>query len=491
MRRVLFPAAVLIFPMLVAAHPVVDLAVSMSAPQFAAEGASITYIVRVSDLAYDTATGILLTDTLPAGARFTSASGSGWNCSESKGVVTCAAETLTPGISKVTINAIAPSRTGMATNKAALTSLATIDPNPENDTSSVDTIVYAAAACKANAPIITGTQWTAVDSATRYRVWTAVEGAKPYVLAETTGTELAATFEPGRNEWWVDAQFNACPPSSSTHVQTISDAPPRPAFLETVATFDAPVSIGFDSYGNLFIADAAQSAIDRIDAKGNVALIAGTPGIAGNVDAAGPSARLDHPLALAVAPGGYTFIADTGNGSVRILYPGGDGVFFGPFLGTVLRGLSRPSGIAITPSYMIYVSDGHEVRKIDVSGALLEVFGPYDAPAGVAIDEAGTLYVIDGDSIRVDGRTITGFHQPAAITFDPLGNLYVADTGANAVRRIAPSGFVTTVIDHGLNAPAGLAFDGAGSLFIADRDGRAVKVMTTTAPPDRRRAVAR
>jgi uncharacterized repeat protein (TIGR01451 family) len=491
MRQLPLLAVTFLFPAIAAAHPIVDIAVSIGAPRFAASGASMTYSIRVTDLAYDAANGIVLTDTLPSGAKFTSASGSGWNCSESKGTIDCSAETLTSGVSTITINATAPSHAGTATNKASLLTLGTIDQNSQNDTASADTIVYDAVSCNAAAPLVTGTRWSAVNGATKYRVWTAVEGAKPYVLEETVGTQLDASFETGRNEWWVEAVFASCPPASSAHVQTTSNAPPRPAYLKTVATFDAPASIGIDVYGNVFIADAGDSTIDLIDPNGIPSLLAGMPGSAGNVDGGTSFARFDHPLAIAVGAGGYACVADTGNGSVRFFFPNNTGGFI---VGTLMRGLDRPAGIAITPEYTMYVSEGHDVRKLDVTGQLLQTIGPFDSPSGLALDDGGTLYVIDGDTVKRagNGQTIaTSFVHPTAIVFDSLGNLYVADTGANAIRRIAPSGFVTTVVDRGLNAPAGLAFDAAGRLYIADRGGHAVKIVTASPPPDRRRAVNR
>jgi uncharacterized repeat protein (TIGR01451 family) len=490
MPRLPLPIVVLFLPIFAAAHPVVDLSIAIEAPPFAARSGAITYLVHVTDLAYDPATGIVVTDTLPPGAKFTTASGSGWTCSESKGTITCSAEILYPGVSTISIAASAPPQTGTAANKASLISLGTFDFNQRNDTASIDTLIYDTGACKASAPIITGTQWTASGGATKYLVQTAVEGARPYVLEETAGTQLDATFEPGRNEWWVDAVFTGCPPLSSAHVETVSNAPPRRAYIDTLAVCDRPVSIGVDVYGEILIADEGDSSIRFIDPKGNVFLIAGTPGHTGSNDGDGQSAQFNHPHAIAVAAGGYAFIADTGNGSVRMLYPSGNGAA-AAILGTLTDGLSAPAGVAVTPAYTVYVSDtgNHQVKVLTVGGGVLGTAGPYDAPTALAVDDHDVLYVVDGDSIKRGTTTFAaGFDHPTAIAFDSLGNLYVAETGGKLIRRIAPSGTVTTVIDHGLVEPTGLAFDAAGRLLIADRGDHEVKVVTTTAPPDRRRA---
>src|SRR5206468_9746190 len=66
---------------------------------------------------------------------------------------------------------------------------------------------------------------------------------------------------------------------------------------------------------------------------------------------------------------------------------------------------------------------------------------------------------------------------------DMNGNIFVADAAAHRVRRISPTGVITTIagtgvrgfsgdggraIDASLNSPYGLAFDNRGNLYIAD-----------------------
>jgi hypothetical protein len=57
--------------------------------------------------------------------------------------------------------------------------------------------------------------WSAVAHATRYRVWAAIGDAGPSVLATTTATHLTTNVPAGRIRWFVEANFDICPPTNS------------------------------------------------------------------------------------------------------------------------------------------------------------------------------------------------------------------------------------------------------------------------------------
>ncbi|HEX3580426.1 MAG TPA: hypothetical protein VH087_01600 [Thermoanaerobaculia bacterium] len=331
---------------------------------------------------------------------------------------------------------------------------------------------------------------------------------------------------------------------------TVSDLAGQPGVAAAVdgaaasASFANPVSVGTDIYGNTYVVDRDASTIRKVAANGDISTVAGITGQTGAVDGTLSGGTMNHPSALTVSYGGYLYIADTGNELIRRLYPTGNGIIFGPFLvtfagttgvsGTTDGGgsdatFSSPEGVAVAPDYTLYVADTGEdrIRKIDgisnvsafagIASSPGAADGPassarFNGPTGLALDPAGNLYVADtgNDTIRrigTDGNvtTIAGapgvagftdgtggvarFNHPTALAFDALGNLYVADSGNNAIRRVAPSHAVTTVIGNGqtghqngdgataeLNDPTGLAFDPAGRLLIADSGNRVVRV---------------
>ncbi|SDI92432.1 conserved repeat domain-containing protein [Frankineae bacterium MT45] len=114
-------------------------------------GTPATYNIAVTNLGPSQSAGpFVITDTLPAGSTFVSATGIGWNCDPiTPGTVgatlTCTHPTSLPvGIStrgiSVTVG-IPANQTAAVTNTARISSTTTTDPNPANDTATVTTPV--------------------------------------------------------------------------------------------------------------------------------------------------------------------------------------------------------------------------------------------------------------------------------------------------------------------------------------------------------------
>jgi len=124
--------------------PQADLSISLAdSPDPVGRGATLTYLISVSNAGPSAAASVSVVDTLPAGATFAGASGDGWACGQAGDVVTCTRPSLAPGSAPALfIQVIAPVSRGIATltNAVAVTA-ATADP-VANNAASTTTAVY-------------------------------------------------------------------------------------------------------------------------------------------------------------------------------------------------------------------------------------------------------------------------------------------------------------------------------------------------------------
>lgn len=200
----------------------------------------------------------------------------------------------------------------------------------------------------------------------------------------------------------------------------------------------------------------------------------------------------------------------------------GDGI---PAAESVFTGVR---GVAIDGQDNVYVSDpeGHRVRIIDSTNGLIATIagtgvagfggdggagtdGQLNTPEGIAFDNTQKRVIIPETgnqrvrSIRLlsgliesiagtgtNGNTGDGgqalmadLSQPFASAAHPDGSIYFSAQGSHTIRRIDPSGSISTVAGNGasgfggdgglavdamLSSPNGLAFDEFANLFIAD-----------------------
>src|SRR5262249_465699 len=81
------------------------------------------------------------------------------------------------------------------------------------------------------------------------------------------------------------------------------------------------------------------------------------------------------------------------------------------------------------------------------------------------------------------------------LAFDNAGNLYFNENPGNRIRKVSPSGIITTVVGNGtagsagdggpanvaqLNAPKGVGLDGAGNIYITEASGHRVRKVTVS-----------
>lgn len=230
----------------------------------------------------------------------------------------------------------------------------------------------------------------------------------------------------------------------------VGDGLPAPA-----AILRQPEGITFDDAANLFIADASNLLVRRVDAAtGLISTYAGNGDFYDN-DEQGKLATESamYPVDLAVDRNGDLFIADPGNNRIKkidsktniLTFYAGSGAQ--PVAGTNNEGvpalqarLARPVGISFDAVGNLYIadSDANRVWKVDATTKTVSAF------AGNGKEE----YTGDGGP-----ATAAGLSGPLQIVFDLDGNAYIADAENQRIRKVTPGGTISTFAGGGDDQP--------------------------------------
>jgi len=255
----------------------------------------------------------------------------------------------------------------------------------------------------------------------------------------------------------------------------------------TLAQINNPQGIALDAAGNLYIADAGNSAIRKVDAAtGNISTLAGTGISSGFTGDGGPAgaAQLSGPAGVALDGAGNLYIADNGNQRIRMISAAtgiistiaGDGTrSFGGDGGPATAAMFNwPCCLAVdSAATKLYVADrgNNRIRVVNLGA------GTIDTTAG------NGLTTNSGDGGPATAATV---NNPRGLALDAAANLYIAESGNSAVRKVtASSGLISTDVAWGgdqraatlalLNRPGGVALDGAGNLYIADSNDHVIR----------------
>lgn len=256
----------------------------------------------------------------------------------------------------------------------------------------------------------------------------------------------------------------------------------------TSAQLSQPAGLALDASGNLYIADSYNAVVRKVTPQGAISTVAGngTQGYSGDGGAA-TKANLMAPLGVAVDSSGNLYIADyygwirvvnASTGVISTLAGNGSNGYSGDGGPATSAQFYNPVAVAVDSSGNVYVADsGNGAVRLIANGIISTIAG------------TGILsYTGDGGP-----AALAQFSAIGGIAVDAQGNIYVADTSNSAIRLFPLGGTVSTIAGNGIqgytgdggpatvaemNNPIALAVSPSGNVYIADTGNNSVRLLT-------------
>jgi serine/threonine-protein kinase len=242
----------------------------------------------------------------------------------------------------------------------------------------------------------------------------------------------------------------------------------------------------------------------------------------GFIDGNGLDARFRNPDGVLIDLNGNVIITDRTNHSIRSMTPLG---VVTTLAGNGLSGYAEgkpgqfkspwQSTIDKEGNIIVVEKDGARIRKIAVDGTVSTIAGTgvvgfqdgagakFNNPLDAVVDSHGNIFVVDRDNKRIRKITPSGvvstfigdgtanvLKNPIALAIDGNNNIFLSD--ANIIKRITPAGVMSDVVgsvkgyDEGIAGQPltaklgdifGLNFDKAGNLLLADASNHRIRMV--------------
>jgi glucose/arabinose dehydrogenase/sugar lactone lactonase YvrE len=271
----------------------------------------------------------------------------------------------------------------------------------------------------------------------------------------------------------------------------------------SLATFSSPQGICIDRTGNLYVADTGNNVVRKISPAGQVTTFAGN-GTAGSQLGAATNAQFSGPTGVAIDTFGNVFVADANNNRICKVDTNG--------MVTRLTNLSPLSQLEVDASGNVYAGSWASIQEVFPNGTVIQVAGTHinsiyywGAYVGLGLDAGTNIYATtlnhiwetapDGTTTLFAGnnagysdgpRALSLFQSPQDATVDAGTNLFVSES--TRIRKIRADGWVSTFAGTSIsgqangpgrvaqfNGAVGLCVDTNGNVYVADSGNNCIR----------------
>ena len=265
------------------------------------------------------------------------------------------------------------------------------------------------------------------------------------------------------------------------------------------ALLDQPFHCELDERGNLYIAEAGNHCIRKVNLKsGTITTVAGT-GQKGYTGDGGPAtkATFNEPYSVVVDKDDNLYITDRLNAVVRKV--DGKSGMVSTIAGTGKKGyagdggrgvdaqLREPNDAVLDGKGGLLIADVADwrIRRLDLKTGIITTFagvGKMPVKQKSKIDRAAT-----GDGGPAAKATVVGAR---AVCVDGKGNTYICEREGSAVRKVDSQGIITTIAGTGewgysgdggdakqavFAGPKGIRCDAAGNIYVVDCENHCIR----------------
>ncbi len=255
------------------------------------------------------------------------------------------------------------------------------------------------------------------------------------------------------------------------------------------ALMSEPFMCAFDAAGNLYVAEAINHCIRRVDsATGVITTIAGT-GAEGYSGDGGPAteATFNQPYSLQVDTNGDVYVVDRLNyvirkidaasGIITTVAGTGEVAYGGDGRPAVQAKFREPNDCFLDGRGGLLIADVQDqrIRRVDLTSGIITTFAGNGAKERI------------GDGLPATEASILGAR---AVCMDGAGNTYIAEREGNGIRKVDANGIMSTLAGTGefgyagdggpaaaatWGGPKAIRCDHAGNLLVVDTENHAIR----------------